>query len=59
MRGVVGLCFDPFAGGSGGCWLELNSLGWLTVVRDSRVNGSTGFLSLFSARVARGSWNLA
>lgn len=36
---------------------ELNSLGWLTVVRDSRVGGSC-LPALSVSRVAVGSWNL-
>ena len=37
--GVVGPCWILLPGGRITCWWELNSLGWLTVERDSRVNG--------------------
>ena len=40
MRGVVGaLPLTSSLGGRECLFAELNSLGWLTVVRDSRVDG--------------------
>lgn len=58
----VGL-WDMFFGSSAGGRVvinasgELNSLGWLTVVRDSRVGGSC-LPAFYVSRVAVGSWNL-
>ena len=37
--GVVGPCWILLPGGRTTCCWELNSLGWLTVERDSRVGG--------------------
>ena len=39
MFGVVGPCWILLPGGRIACCWELNSLGWLTVERDSRVDG--------------------
>ena len=37
--GVVGPCWILLPGGRACCCWELNSLGWLTVERESRVGG--------------------
>ena len=39
MFGVVGPCWILLPGGRIACCWELNSLGWLTVERESRVGG--------------------
>ena len=39
MFGVVGPCWIFLPGGRAACCWELNSLGWLTVERESRVSG--------------------
>ena len=39
MFGVVGPCWIFLPGDRAACCWELNSLGWLTVERESRVGG--------------------